>query len=131
MDRNICPTCGCDEISNATSAHFEGADQSDNTDRNVSRILTRSRSFKNLPEGMAIETSITSEMSIPKTRAERRRRDRAAQKFSRNNKPIHLGSTLVPLKPGEPTEFNHQFEQSTVMGPGLIVYLARPIKAKD
>ena len=36
MDRNICPTCGCDDHSDDTSTHFEGVDQPDNTDRNVS-----------------------------------------------------------------------------------------------
>ena len=131
MDRNICPTCGCDELSEDTFRHFEGAEQPDNTDRNAASILKRSRSFRNLPDGMTIESNITTEMSIPKTRAERRRRDRAAQKFSRDNKPIHLGSSIVPLKPGVPIEFNHQFEQPTVMGPGFIVCLARAIKEED
>ena len=131
MDRNICPTCGREEFSDDAPTHFGGADQPDNTDRNESLILKSSRSFKDLPEGMTVESDTTSEISIPKTRAERRRRERAARKSPYRDKPKLLGSAVLPLKPGEPVRFESNFKKFAAPGPGLLVYTMRLIEADN
>ena len=130
IDRNLCPTCGRDELSDDNGVRFDGAAQPDNRDRNESFISKRSRSFRDLPEGITVATTGTVEYSIPKTRAERRRRDRKARKFPFRNKPIHLGSTRVALKPGETLNIQHDVEPFQLQGPGIILLTATPIKAE-
>ena len=130
VDRKICPTCGCDELSDDTSTYFEGVSQPDNTDRNESLIFRSSRSFKDLPGGVTIESSITSEMSIPKTRAERRRRDSKARKSRPSDRPILLGSASGILRPGGPIKLDIPSVQPPIMGPGLIVYTVRPFNGQ-
>lgn len=130
MDRHICPTCGRVEHSDHDAEYFEGAAQPANSDRNVSQISKRSRSFKDLPEGLSASTTGTVEYSIPKTRAERRRRERAARKFPYRNKPVHLGTARVILKPGESFNFTRNLEHLPVTGPGFILLAATPIKAE-
>ena len=127
MDRHICSTCARDELSDDDAEYFEGAAQPANTDRNISHISKRSRSFKDLPEGLSATTTGTVEYSIPKTRAERLRREKAARKSPYRSKPILLGSARVALKPGESVNFTKNIEHLPVTGPGFVVLAATPI----
>ena len=68
MHRHICPTCGRDDLSDDTDVYFAGALQPDSEDPNVANISRRSRSFRNLAEGIVVESNITSDYSIPRTR---------------------------------------------------------------
>ena len=128
MDRHICPTCGRDELSDDDTEYFEGAVQPANTDRNASHISKRSRSFKDLPEGYSASTTGIVEYSVPKTRAERRRRERAARKSPYRNKPVLLGSARVALKQGESVNFTKNLEHLPITGPGFILLAATPIQ---
>ena len=130
MDRHICPTCGRDELSDDDTVYFEGAAQPANSDPNVSHISKRSRSFKDLPEGLSASTTGTVEYSVPKTRAERRRRERMARKSPYRSKPVLLGSARVDPKPGESVNFTKNLEHLPITGPGFILLAATPIKTE-
>ncbi len=67
MDRLICPTCGRDNMSGDADGYLASAPQPDSNDPNFASISKRSRSFRNLTEGILFETSITSDYSIPLT----------------------------------------------------------------
>ena len=127
MDGLICPTCGRDQDFDEDSAYFEGVTQPDNTDRNVSHISSRSRSIRHFSDGLSMSGTFTTEITIPKTRAERRRRKREERKAMRNAKPILLGSQRVSLKPGETTRIKPNWELPSFPGPGILVHTVRPI----
>ena len=127
MDLHICPTCGRDNLSDDNGTYFAGAAQPENTDPNVSHISRRSRSFRSITAGISIETTATSEYSIPLTRPERRRRDKAARKSPYRDKPRLLGSTLLKFKPGETMHFEMHMDDFQTPGPGIVVLVARPI----
>ena len=131
MDRNICPTCGRDNLSDDNGTYFAGAAQPENTDPNVSHISRRSRFFRNPTDGIAIETTATSDYSIPLTRPERRRREKQARKSPLRDKPLLLGSTRVKFKQGETSHFQINMKDLPVTGPGILLLTARPIEHEN
>ena len=131
MDRLICPTCGRDNLSGDARGYFAGAPQPDSNDPNVAHISRRSRSFRNLTEGIVFETNITSDYSIPLNRAERRRRDKAAHKSPLRDRPVFLGSTRVRLKPGDTSHVHLNMEGIPITGPGVLLLAATPINPHD
>ena len=127
MDRRICPTCGRDDQSTDEAPYRGGVHQPANDDPNVAHISRSSRSFRDLAPGVTVQMNGTTDYSIPRTRAERRRRDKAARKSPFRNKPVHLGSTRVKFKPGETTHINMKLHDFETPGPGIILWVARPI----
>ena len=124
MDRHICPTCGRDNLSDDSGTYFAGTAQPENTDPNVSHISRRSRFFRNLTEGISIETTATSDYSIPQTRAERRRREKQARKSPLRDKPLLLESTRIKFKQGETSHFQINMKDLPVTGPGILLLTA-------
>ena len=127
MDRHICPTCGRDNLSDDNGTYFADAAQPENTDPNVSHISRRSRFFRNLTEGISVETTANSDYSIPLTRPERRRREKLARKSPLRDKPLLLGSARVRFKQGETSHFQINMKDLPVTGPGMLLLTARPI----
>ena len=128
MDRLICPTCGRDNLSDDAELHFTGAPQPENNDPNISQITRTSRSFRDLADGLTIQTTSTNNYSIPRTRAERRRRQKAARKSPYRDKPRLLGSQRVKIKPGETSHFKIELKDFETPGPGVLLLVAQPIK---
>ena len=69
----------------------------------------------------------TTDYSIPRTRAERRRREKAARKSPYRNKPHLLESIRVKFKPGETAHINMKMDDFHTPGPGMVVFVAQPI----
>lgn len=131
MDRLICPTCGRDNLSDDTETYIAGAPQPNVQGRNVESISRRSRSFRNLAGGIAIETNITTNYSIPLNRAERRRREKAARKSPFRDRPVLLGSNHVKFKPGDTAHVDLNMEDLPLTGPGVLLLTATPIKSQN
>lgn len=131
MDGKLCPTCGRDALFDDGADYLQGADQPDNTDRNVARIAKRSRSIASLPEGLSISTTGTVEYSVPTVRAERRRRQREERKARREARPVHLGSRQVAIRPGESANFNLDLRNAPIKGPGVLLIGMTPFQAKN
>ena len=127
MDRRICPTCGRDNQSKDEIPFHGGAYQPANDAPNVAHISRSSRSFRDLASGITIQMNGTTDYSIPRTRAERRRREKAARKSPYRDKPILLGSTRVAFKPGETTHFEMKMDDFQATGPGMVLLVAQPI----
>ena len=128
MDRHICPTCGRDNLSDNNQTYIAGAAQPEITDPNVSHISRKSRFFRNLTEGIPIETTATSDYSIPLNRAERRRREKQARKSPFRDKPLLMGSTHVKFKHGETSHVQINMKDLPVTGPGIVLLTATLIK---
>lgn len=128
MDRFICPTCGRDNLSDDAELHFTGAPQPENDDPNISQITRTSRSFRDLADGLTIQTTSTNNYSIPRTRAERRRRQKAARKSPYRDKPRLLRSKRIKIKPGETSHFKIDIKDFEAPGPGVLLLVAQPIK---
>ena len=131
MERFICPTCGRDNLSDDTDTYIPGAQQTDCDVPNVANISKRSRSFRNLADGIAIETNITTDYSIPLNRAERRRREKAARKSPFRDRAIHLGSNRVKFKPGDTAHVDLNMKDLPLTGPGVLLLTATPIKLQN
>ncbi len=131
MERLICPTCGRDNLSEDTDTYIPGAPQTDCDDPNAANISRRSRSFRNLAEGIAIETNITTNYSIPVNRAERRRREKAVRKSPFRDRPVHLGSNRVKFKPGDTAHVDLNLKDLPLTGPGVLLLTAMPIKLQN
>lgn len=127
MDRRICPTCGRDDQATDDSHYRGGVNQPANHDPNIVHISKSSRSFRDLAPGLTVQMNGTTDYSIPRTRAERRRRDKAARKSPLRNKPVHLGSTRVKFKPGETTHINIKMDDFETPGPGVLLLVAQPL----
>lgn len=128
MDRRICSTCGRDDQATEDTHYRGGVHQPANHDPNIVHISKSSRSFRDLAPGITVQMNGTTDYSIPRTRAERRRRDKAARKSPFRNKPVHLGSTRVKFKPGETTHINMKLHDFETPGPGILLWVARPIE---
>ncbi|MDE2813126.1 MAG: hypothetical protein OXM01_08885 [Gemmatimonadota bacterium] len=115
-------------MSNSTNSYFTGVPQPDGADRNVASISKRSRSFRDVAEGIVVESNIALDYSIPLTRAERRRRDKATRKSPVNDRPIRLGSRRIKLNPGSSSQVHFDMKDILLTGPGLLVLTATPIK---
>ena len=131
MDRLICPTCGSDNVSDSADGYFAGAPQPDGDGPNIANISRRSRSFRNLAEGVVVESNTTLDYSIPSARAERRRRDKAARKSPLRDRPIHLGSTHVKLGPGDSSHIHFNMEGIPITGPGALLLAATTVNPGD
>ena len=127
MDRRICPTCGRDNLSTDEAPYHGGVHQPPNDDPNVAHISRSSRSFRDIAPGITIQMNGTTDYSIPRSRPERRRREKAARKSPYRDKPRLLGSTRVRFKPGETTHINMNLDDFQTPGPGLVVFVAQPI----
>ena len=76
-----------------------------------------------MAEGVVIDSRYSSMMDMPKSRAERRRRNREWKK--QPNKPILLGThTIDPTNPAGTVSFNHP----PLHGPGIVLTILRPSK---
>ena len=131
MDCFICPTCGRDNLSEDTDTCIAGAPQPGADDLNVANISRCSRSFRDLAEGIVIETNATLNYSIPMNRAERRHREKAVRRSSYRNRPIHLGSRRVEFKPGETGHIDLNLKDLPITGPGALLLTATPIKSHN
>ena len=131
LDSLICPTCGRDNHAGDTEEYFTGAPQPESNDPNVASISSRSRSFRNLAEGIVLKTDLTTDYSIPLNRAERRRRDKLARKSPFRDRPLHLGSTRVKFKPGAVSHFEFDANGIPITGPGVLLLMATPVKPHD
>ena len=131
MDRHICPTCGHDNLSHHDVPYRGGVHQPPNDDPNVAHISRSSRSFRDISPGVTMQISSTTDYSIPRTKAERRRRDKEARKSPYRDKPRLLGSTRVRFKPGETTHFEMKMDDFQTPGPGIILLVAQPIDHHD
>ena len=127
MDRRICPTCGRDDQATDDTHDRGGVHQPANNDPNVVHISKSSRSFRDLTPGITVQINGTTDYSIPRTRAERRRREKAARKSPFRNTPVHLGSTRVRFKPGETTHINMKMDDFETPGPGVLLLVAQPV----
>ena len=127
MDRRICPTCGRDNLSADKVPYRGGTYQPANDDRNVAHISKSSLSFRDIAPGITIQMNGTTDYSIPRTRAERRRREKAARKSPYRDKPRLLGSTRVKFKLGETTRFQMKMDDFETPGPGIVLLVARPM----
>ena len=127
MDRHICPTCGRDNLSDLDVPYRGGVHQPTNDDPNVAHISRSSHSFKDISPGVTIHTNSTTDYSIPTTRAERRRREKAARKSPYRDKPRLLGSTRLKFKPGQTTHFEMTMDNFQTPGPGIVLLVAQPI----
>ena len=127
MDRLICPTCGSDNVSDSADRYFAGAPQPEGDDPNIANTSRRSRSFRNLAEGVVVESNTTLDYSIPSARAERRRRGKAARKSPLRDRPIHLGSTRVKLLTGDRFNIHVNLKDIPITGPGVFLMTATPI----
>ena len=127
MDSRICPTCGRDNQSTDETPYHGGVHQPTNDDPNVTHISRSSRSFRDIAPGITIQMNGTTDYSIPRTRAERRRREKAARKSPYRDKPRLLGSTLVKFKPGETTRISMKMDDFETPGPGVVLLVAQPI----
>ena len=127
MDRRICPTCGRDNLSDQDVPYRGGVHQPTNDDPNVAHMSRSSRSFRDISPGVTIQTNSTTDYSIPRTRAERRRREKEARKSPYRDKPRLLGSTRVKFKPGETTHFEMKMDDFQTTGPGIILLVAQLI----
>ena len=125
-DSRICATCGRDDRSSDDTPYRGGVHQPANDDPNVAQIAKRSRSFRDIAPGLTIQMDGTTDYSIPRTRAERRRREKAARKSPHRDKPHLLGSTRVTFKPGETGHINMNLDFQAP-GPGVILVVAQPI----
>ena len=131
MDRLICPTCGRDNLSDDADVYFTGAPQPSAGDPNVANISRRSRSFRNLAGGLTVKTDTTSNYSIPLTRAERRRREKAARKSPLRDKPVLLSSNRVAIQPGQVTSLDVSMKGVPIAGPGMIILTATPLVPRN
>lgn len=131
LDGKLCPTCGHNALFDDATDYFHGADQPDNTDRNVARIAKRSRSIASLSEGLSISSTGMVEYSVPKVRAERRRRKREERKARREARPVHLGSRQVAIRPGESVNFNLDLKDAQIKGPGFLLVGVTPFQARS
>lgn len=127
MDRTICPTRGRDDQSTDEEPYHVGVHQPVNDDPNVVHISRSSRSFRDLAPGITIQMNGTTDYSLPRTRAERLRRERAARKSPYRDKPRILGSTRVKFKPGETTHIQMPINDFQAPVPGVVLLVAQPI----
>lgn len=131
MDRLICPTCGRDNLSGGADRYFAGATQPDDNDPNAANISGRSRSFRDIAEGIVFESNLTSDYSIPLNRPERRRRNKAVRKSPFRDRPVHLGSTRVKFKPGDTAHIDLNMQGIPIAGPGVLLLTATPINPRN
>ena len=127
MDRHICPTCGRGNLTDGEVPYHGCAYQPAKNDPNLAHISRSSRSFRDIAPGITIQVNGATDYSIPRTRAERRRRDKAARKSPYRDKPRLLGSTRVKFKPGETAHINMKMDEFETLGPGIVLLVAQPV----
>ena len=127
MDRHICPTCGRSEISEDAERFGECDLQPADSDRNAATIARRSRSYRDIGDGLTIRADVRTEYSIPTTRAERRRREGQAKKSPFRDKPVLLWSEVVDLSQGGHSRRHLRIPEGGLPGPGILVTMARPL----
>ena len=120
-DYLICDACGQPEPEwlreQTRSRELQPADD----DRNTFSVVTQGRSLTNMAEGVVIDSHYSAMIDMPKSRAERRRRDREWKK--QPNKPILLGThSINPTTPNQTVSFNHP----PLHGPGIVLTILRP-----
>ena len=120
-DYHICDTCGQPEPEwlreHTGPRELQPADK----DTNSFSLVKQARSLTNVAEGVVIDSHYSAIIDMPKSRAERRRRDRERRK--QPNRPVLLGShTIDPTKPTGTVSFNHP----PLHGPGIVLTILRP-----
>ena len=116
-DTKICPVCGQDEAGRFPEHDEEPNWQPQESDRNQTTITKETKTFRDLGPGMPeVTMSAKMTMTLPKTRAERRRRDKDAKK--RPQEPQFLGSRVIDPSDPEPTRLNIN---ANIQGPGYLV----------
>ena len=122
MERLICPTCGS---SGADGEQLPESElQPKSRDRNSADVIGRSRSFRDLGNGITVQSDVRTTISIPQTRAERRRRAKVARKDPMRDQVRLLGSQRVNLAEGGEISIS----TDGVTGPGFVVLVAHPVR---
>lgn len=116
-DTKICFVCGRDEAGRFPEYDEEPNWQPQDTDRNQTTITSEKRIFRDLgPDMPEVTMNARMTMTLPKTRAERRRRDREAKRSSQEPKLLARG-VIDPSDPG-PTRIRID---EKIQGPGYLV----------
>ena len=120
-DYDICDTCGQPEPEWLREQTGPRELQPADTDRNTFSLVKQARSLVHVADGLVIDGFNSAIIDVPKTRAEKRRKDRDRKK--QPNKPVFLGShTFDPTKPNQTVSFNHR----PLYGPGIVLTIFRP-----
>lgn len=123
MDGRICPTCGSNDMPDAGKQLPVSDLQPRGGDKNAVEIVGHSRSFRDMGNGLVVQTDLKSTRSIPLTRAERRRREKAVRNDPMRDKPRMLWSQRVNLTEGGEVSIPVE----GVTGPGVLLFVARPL----